>query len=367
MTAVAGEETTPPKPLVPLPDQPDGVPWPTLAWSTGPQLTGDPDRVEDILNRAFTVNPNDVTALSLAVVVIQGGRVVAERYGPGIDARTPLISWSMAKSITQALCGVLFDDGVVDLDSPGVAPEWSDDADPRHEISLTHLLRMRSGLEFNEDYIDAEISHCIEMLFGEGAHDTAAYAASQALLHPPDSVWNYSSGSTNIICRHLADRLVGSSAAPDTRIAAIDEVLSTRIFGPLGMTTATPRHDAAGTFIGSSYVYASARDFARFGFLYLRGGEWDGQRILSRPWVDRARVAHSVDPDDGVGYSEHWWTAGPLDHPDLGTFWANGYEGQRIMAVPAADLLIVRLGKTPAAHRPGLLRFYRDLIAAFTD
>ncbi|MFN8051191.1 MAG: serine hydrolase [Acidimicrobiales bacterium] len=340
---------------IPLPAQPAGVSWPTLTWATGPMLTGDPERLDLVLDRAFDVNPNPELASSLAFVAAQGGRIVAERYGPHVTATTALTSWSVAKSITQAAVGLATGDGVIDIDAAPAAPEWTDPADPRHGITLRHLMAMRSGLEFNEDYVDAGTSHCLEMLFGSGAADMAHYAATQELAAPVDTVFNYSSGSTNIVSRAV-------SQAYGLDRAGTDALLRSRLFGPLGMTSATPHYDGAGTMVGSSYVYATARDFARFGLLYLRDGVWEGRRILPEGWVDQARTARSVDEEDGQFYGAFWWVWGD----EHGTFAAQGYEGQLVAVVPALDLVLVRLGKSPIAHRPALFAFYRDVIDAFT-
>jgi CubicO group peptidase (beta-lactamase class C family) len=345
---------------VPLPSQPEGRSWPTLTWATA-EVDGDADRLDSLLDAAFRHNPNPELALSLACVVVQAGRVVAERYGPATRSLTPLISWSMGKSILQAAVGIAVADGLLDLDATDVAPEWSGAEDPRREITIRQLLAMRDGLDFSEDYVDATASHCIEMLFGQGADDVAGYAASRPSAASPGERFNYSSGTTNIISRALTDALVGRGEHdPDRRRVATGDFLQERLFGPIGMT-AEPRYDAAGTWVASSYVYASARDFARFGLLYLRDGRWDGARILPEGWVDVARTWVSTDPEDGLGYGAQWW----LYDDGLGTFAAKGYEGQSILCVPASDLVVVRLGKTPIEHRPALEAWYAGLIDCF--
>jgi CubicO group peptidase (beta-lactamase class C family) len=352
---------------VPLPPQPDGVAWPTREWEQGPQLTGDPDRLAHLLEEPFRTGHTDELGDSLAFVAVQGGRIIAERYAPGVDASTTLLSWSMAKSITQAAVGVVVGDGLIDPSQPIRAPEWSSPGDERAAITLEDLLAMRSGLRFAEDYVDAEVSNCLEMLFGEGAHDVAAYAASLPLEHPIGTVFNYSSGTTNIIARHLATVLVhaagGDAADPAARRAAIEDLLQRRLFAPIGVTSAEPRYDEAGTFVGSSYLYATARDFARVGLLYLRDGVWDGTRLLPEGWVDRARTIRSVDPSDGWFYGHHWWVRGDRH----GTFWANGYEKQLIVCVPALDLVIVRLGKTLTHQAAAFESFWHGVIDAVAE
>jgi len=351
--------------LVALPPQPDGVAWPTLAWATGPQLTGDPERVHDLLAAPFATRSTPELGESSAFVAVQGGRIVAERYGPGTSSTTTMVSWSTAKSVTHALVGLATGDGLVDPAATLDAPEWRTPEDPRAAVTLDALLAMRSGLHFQEDYLDAEESDCIRMLFGDGAEDVAGYAASLPLEHPVDQVFNYSSGTTNIITRQLASVLATAQGldadVPEVRRAALEGYLRDRLCAPLGIASAEPRFDAAGTFVGSSYLYATARDFARFGLLYLRDGVWDGRRLLPEGWVDDARTIRSYHQDNGWHYGHHWWVRGD----EHGTFWANGYEKQIIVCVPALDLVMVRLGKTLAHQADAFQQFWHDLIDAF--
>jgi CubicO group peptidase (beta-lactamase class C family) len=187
------------------------------------------------------------------------------------------------------------------------------------------------------------------MLFGEGQADMAAFAAAFPLEHEPGTVFNYSSGTTNIVARLVGDLYGGHDG--------IDRLLHDRLFGPLGMTSATPKYDDVGTFVGSSYVYATARDFARFGQLYLDGG----RDVLPRAWVDEARRPTPLDTGEGEQpYGAHWWL-----FPDVaGSFAAQGYEGQRTLVVPDLDLVVVRLGVTPAELKPNLDRWLVALVDA---
>ena len=274
---------------------------------------------------------------TLAVLALQGGEVVLESYGEAVTAETTLISWSMAKSITQALVGFAVDDGRLDLHGPAPVPEWADDE--RSVITVDQLLRMCSGLAFREEYEDSEASDVITMLFGEGQDDMAGFAAAFPLEHEPGTVFNYSSGTTNILARIVGDLYGGQEG--------VESLLHDRLFGPVGMTSATPRFDAAGTFVGSSYVYATARDFARFGQLYLDGG----RDVLPAGWVDEARRRTPLDTGEGEQpYGAHWWLFPAVP----GSFAAQGYEGQRTLVVPDLDLVVVRLGKTPAEVKPEL-------------
>lgn len=342
-----------------LPDQPAGTSFPTLTWATGPQRTGDADRVRDLLDEAFDPDGRARPGEHRAVLVVQDGRIIAERYAPGSDARTTHLSWSVAKSVTHALAGVLVDRGLLDPTAPMRTREWADPDDPRGDITVEDLLAMRSGLHFVEDYVDDSLSDCLEMLFGAGAHDVAAYAAGQPLEHPVGEVFNYSSGTTNVVVRHLVD-LAGGGTDPAERAALTRRLFDEALFAPLGMGPVELRFDDAGTFVGSSYLYATARDFARFGLLYLRDGVWDGRQLLPEGWVDAARTIRSQDPDNGWYYGLHWWARGD----DLGTFWANGYDGQMVACVPALDAVVVRLGRLPAEVRPATEQWWFDLIDA---
>ena len=194
------------------------------------------------------------------------------------------------------------------------------------------------------------------MLFGDGKDDVARFAADRPLAAAPGERFNYSSGTTNVISGIVA-RLVGPGQP-------YEELLQQRLFDAIGMRSARATFDAAGTFIGSSFVYCTAQDFARFGTLYLRDGVWDGRRLLPDGWVDLARRFRSTDEETGNGYGSHWWVD-PDDVDGLGSFWASGYEGQRIFIVPALDLIVVRLGKTEAARSHLIRQWLRDVRSVF--
>ena len=297
---------------------------------------------------------SEVTSVTLAEVVLHDGQVVHETYGPDTGPGTTLISWSTGKSVTHALVGIAVREGLLELDAPAPVPEWA--GDERQAITLRQLLHMTSGLRFVEDYVDDAISHCIDMLFGAGQADVASYAAALPLDHPPDSVFNYSSGTTNIISR-VVGRAVGGGEA------AMRSFMEAELFGPLGMTSADPRFDAAGTFIGSSFLYCTARDFARFGQLYLADGVWEGRRILPEGWVDFARTPAPAPVEEEFGYGAHWWLWDRHGFPS--TFAAHGYEGQYVIVRPDRDLVVVRLGKTPIEVRPPVIEHLQELLSSW--
>lgn len=340
--------------LVKLPAQPNGVAWPTLTWTEGKPDKAVSARLDPLLDLAFSDPAPETMGETHAFLAVQGGKIVAERYWRGFTETSTHNSWSQAKSITQALVGILVRESKLDIHAPADVPEWQGTDDPRRAITLDQLLRMSSGLKFAEDYVDAGVSDVIEMLFASGKDDVAAYAAGLPLAHAPDTAWSYSSGTTNIVAR-IAARALGASGD------GFREFMFRELFRPLGMSSAAPKFDAAGTFIGSSFCYCTARDFARFGLLYLRGGVWEGQQILPAGWADYARTPTPVPATETYGYGAHWWLgmAGP------GSFSANGYEGQYTVLVPELDLILVRNGKSPEAQKAEVTNWMRKVADCF--
>jgi CubicO group peptidase (beta-lactamase class C family) len=343
--------------LVPLPRQPAGVPWPTVDWPVG--AVPDGVDLDALIDEIFG---GGVFGTTFATVVVQGGRLLAERYGgqlehwdrepEPVDRHTQLLSWSMAKSFLHATVGILVGDGRLDVGARADVPTWA--GDERAAITLDDLLAMRDGLDFAEDYVDAGVSHVIEMLFGAGADDVVGYAEGRPRLAAPGERFNYSSG-TSIIVSGIVARVVG-------RGDDYQQFVQKRLLHPVGITDARLGFDAAGAWVGSSYLYAPAREFAKFGLLYLRDGVWDGNRVLPEGWVDHGRRPRSRDESDGRLHGAHWWVVGD----DLGTWWASGYDGQSILICPPLDLIVVRLGRSTDADAPAALFDWRArVVAAF--
>jgi len=233
-----------------------------------------------------------------AVLLVQGDRILAERYRDGFGPQSLFISWSMAKSITHALAGVMVRDGRLAPDAPLPVPEWrADPQDPRRAITLEQALRMSTGLGFIEDYEDVAGSDVIRMLFGRAAADMGGYAASRPLQHAPGTHWAYSSGTTNMVSRVIRDLSGGTEQS-------YRAFVERELLAPIGIRKAVLEFDAAGTLIGSSLVFMTARDYARFGLLYLRDGSWGEQRILPEGWVAHAR---RPTPGSDGSYGAHWW------------------------------------------------------------
>ena len=316
---------------------------------------------------------------TLALLVMKDGAIEIEWYGTSpttlfggggerVTETTTLISWSMAKSITHALLGIAMVDGLLDVNDP--APLDALQLEGQPPMRWIDLLEMRSGLTFVEDYEDASVSHCLEMLFsGEehrGVADMGMYAATLGREFRPGEHWSYASGTTNILCRMLGDILAGgdvASVGAEERKNAIEQFAKERLFGPIGASSAIMKFDATGTFVGSSFVYATARDFATFGELYRRGGALaDGTQILPMGWHDHARhwVAH--DPEGsgphGFDYGRHWWL-----WPDFeGSLVAQGFQGQYIFVLPEAGITMVHLGITDTEVAVPLVARLGDIV-----
>ena len=319
--------------------KPIGAPWPLIATAQPEPPEIDRQALNMALDRAFQENDPFLLKRTRAVVVVQDGWVIAERYAKGIQPDMPLIGWSMSKSITHALIGRAIHEGLLDPDKPPRVPEWSTPLDPRQKISLDQLLRMNSGLAFEES-TGALNSDLVRMLTQEA--DMAGFAASKSLSKKPGKKWNYSSGTTNILSRILRHAI-----DDDQRYWSFP---SQALFGPLGMTTAVLESDNSGTLVGSSLAWASGRDWARFGQLYLDQGIWNGKQLLPANWVQQARTASRGSKQ---AYGAHWWISRRKSRPDLPTdsFSAEGYQGQLLLVAPSQRAVIVRLGQTP--KKPG--------------
>ncbi|CAN5389688.1 serine hydrolase [soil metagenome] len=295
-----------------------------------------------------------------AIVVVQDGRVVAERYAPGFTAQTPIMSWSMTKSVTSALVGVLVRQGRLTLDAPAPVPEWRTPGDPRGAITLRQLLTMSSGLKFQEDYVAGSDSS--RMLFHEA--DMGAYAATRPLIHPPGAAWSYSSGTANVVARIVRSTVGGTNAD-------FDRFAREELFAPLGLSSMLIEPDESGTPVGSSYGYATARDWARFGALYLNGGVAGDRRVLDQSWIDFTRTP---TPAARVPlYGAMFWLnggaeSGPYarEYPHLPTelYLAEGHNGQFVAMLPSRKLIIVRLGWTPEGKQFDLDRHFAAILKA---
>lgn len=316
----------------------------------------DQQRLENVVDAAFAADATNPLTETLAFVAYIDGEIVHERYADGFDETSTFISWSMAKSMLAAACGILVRQGRLDIDAPAAVDEWQSPGDARAAITVRHLLEMRSGLAWVEDYVDDGVSDVIQMLFSDEVTDAASFAASKPLEAPPGELWKYSSGTTNILARLIGD-IIGAGSDGD-RAEGMRAFLADELFGPTAMSSPTMRFDAAGTWLASSFVFATARDFAAFGELHRNDGVTaEGRRILPEGWVDLCTTSHATDEESGEGYGLQWWLA----NDGFGSYSCNGYNGQRIQVTPPARSTFVRLGKTPDDFSIDLRTFYRDV------
>jgi CubicO group peptidase (beta-lactamase class C family) len=294
-------------------------------------------KLQSAIKKVFVEEDTILPVHTRAVIVVYDGHLIAEHYADGFSAKTKLAGWSMTKTVTGALIGILAKQGKLFVESPAPVPEWQSPGDPRHVITIENLLQQRSGLDFDEIYYRA--SDATRMLFQKS--DMAAFTASHPLKFQPGSVFQYSSGNSNILSR-IIRQTVGDSLYVGFPYK--------EMFYKLGMYSAVLEPDPSGTFVGSSYMYANARDWARLGLLFLNDGVMNKQRILPEGWVSKSTMPVSSDKR-GYGY-QIWLNRGsdssvkhyPSAPADM--FYADGFESQLIFVIPSKRLVIVRMGLT---------------------
>jgi CubicO group peptidase (beta-lactamase class C family) len=298
------------------------------------------------LDGAFAEPDGKPVRRTHAVVVVHDGRVVAERYADGFGIDTPVHGWSATKSVNNALLGILVRRGTLKMEDPAAVAAWQTPGDPRRAITLDHLLRMQSGLDLG-DSLSARVSTAWDtsarMVFDEP--DMAGFAEGAALATAPGTTWNYANGNPAILARIVRDR-VGGRAVDVLRFARRE------LFGPLGIRGATLELDATGTPIAGAFLFATPRDWARFGLLFLEDGVVGGRRILPEGWV---RYSTTPTPNAFVGYGAGWWinqgdSQGARFRREHGmpaeAFMAMGIYGQTVVVVPSERLVIARFGTT---------------------
>jgi len=308
-------------------------------WPAG-NTVGAPNNALRSLLQAQLTNDNLEGLNTRALLVVQRGRVLAEAYGQGAAADTPLLGWSMAKSLMSLMIGNLEYRGLLDSHASPVFEQWADDE--RHDIQLSHLLQMSDGLDFSEEYNPGD--DATAMLFTKAS--ASDYALAKPVAHPAGQQFNYSSGTANLLSRVYFDH-TGATVQ-----SSYDDYIQ-HIATPLAFHNAVFETDASGVFVGSSYFYANARDWARIGQLMLNGGTINDQRLVSEEWVTRSTQPNRTDNDQAYGYQ--WWLNrgnAQLRWPDLpeDSFAAQGNRQQNMLVIPSEDVVIVRLGWTSGRY-----------------
>lgn len=320
-----------------LPPNPPDSRTPEQAWPEGEGLAPNP-AVQALLEQDALTGPG-----MRAVLVVHQGKLIAERYGEGFSVKTPLLGWSMTKTVTAMLIGRLIQEGRLSLDQTELLSPRTP-SDGREKIPLSSLLSMDSGLHFNEEYGD--VSDVTRMLYLEP--DMAQFVAAQALDHPVGAVFNYSSGTSVLLTRLWQDRLGGSAL----------EYPRQALFGPLGLRSAVLETDARGTFVGSSYLYATGQDWARLGWLLAQGGRWNGEQLLPEGYVQWMATPSAASKGEyGQGQVWRWGPQGQTpegQNPNLAfvlpddLFLMRGHDGQTVSIMPSRGLVVVRMGLTPS-------------------
>lgn len=304
----------------------------------GPQVPAEPIQIETDPAVQAVIEDQALAGPGMrAIAVIRDGKLVAESYGPGFDADTPLLGWSMTKSVIATLIGMRIAEGRMSLEKIELLPEWK--SDERAKISLANLMAMNSGLRFDEDY--GTVTDVTRMLYLEP--DMAGFAASLPLKTAPGTKFNYSSGTANILSELFMDSFASrEEALAYPRLA---------LFGPLGMSSAILEVDASGVFAGSSYMYATARDWARLGAFLADGGNLYGKPVLPADYISFMRKARP-ESEGRYGSAQVWLQVNGVKSGEDGipedAFWMSGHDGQNLMIVPSMHLAVVRLGLTPS-------------------
>ncbi len=336
-------------------ERPDLPPPYPVDGSTNPfadlALVTPPDELAGLIGRAFgdDLSAEERDALGTrAIVVVSDGEIVAERYADGFSIDTPQLGWSMAKSVANLITGRLVNEGLISTDDP----IWPDKRGERATITIDHLMRMTSGLAWDETYdLGTPIT---AMLYLKS--DMAAFVTDQPLAYAVGSYQQYSSGSTNLLCSILIERVGGDASLPYRTI-----------FEPLGLSSAVLEPDGAGNPVCSSYMWATPRDWATIGQFVLDNGEWNGRQLLPDDWMSISTTVIPTEDGQEDGYAAGWWVNqrpdGSLVDPALpaDTYWAAGHDGQYLYVVPSADLVVVRLGFTPEADDNRVAALVADL------
>lgn len=358
----------------PEPAEPESVPWPTGERNAEGSFPSEVrmDRLQAALEKEFSEPIPEKPRRARAVVVVYKGKIVAERYAPGVNRKMPMLGWSMAKSITNALVGILVGQGKLEVNDPAPIPEWRRPGDPHGRMTIDHLLRMSGGFDFNHDL--SPIGKRQQVLFG--AVDSTKISIECPVEVEPGTRWEYANANPHALWRIIRDAVGEEDYLTFPRRA---------LFNKIGMRSALIEVDPYGNFVGTSFGWATARDWARFGLLYLNDGVWDGERILPEGWVEYTRT-----PAPAATYRHYgalfWLNAGAkefaalpkeekeenLNMPHMPPFpripedayFMIGYAGQAVAVIPSRETVVVRLGLSRSSETWDYGGFLAELLAA---
>lgn len=315
-----------------------------------------PDRLRALTDPFFDPEQEPATGETRALLILRDGKIVAERYAPGYGPNTRMLGWSVSKTITALLVGIMVGDGRLALDDPAPVAAWRQPGDPRAAITLRQLMQMRSGLAHVELAEPRERADSLRMLVGPGAPDQAGYAQAKPLIDQPGEVFRYSTATSMVLSGIVTDRLTPLKA-PQARRDAMAAFIAARLAGPLGLDSLFAEYDEAGTMLGGAMIHMTARDYAKIGeLLRLRGRAGDRQLVPER-WIDFMTASSPANP----AYGGQLWLnrgGGPSElfpgEASARIFGAVGYRGQYVLVSRAARLTVVRLGSSTEEDVPEL-------------
>lgn len=354
------------------PANPDATPWPTGDLNAEGVFPGEvnDEKMQAALDKEFSEPDPENPRRARAVVVVYKGKIVGERYAPGFNKDMPMHGWSMTKSITSALIGVLVGRGEFSVDDPAPIPEWKEPGDPHGKITIDHLLRMSGGFDFHHDLSPAGQRQ--QALFG--AIDSTRYSIESPLDAESGTRWEYSNANPHSLWRIIRNTIGGTDE--DYLTFARRE-----LFNKIGMRGAIIEPDPYGNPIGTSFGWAPARDWARFGLLYLNDGVWEGERILPEGWVDYTRTPAPTAEFKHYG-ALFWLNAGanefiktpeqqelyrnspPFSRLPEDAYFAMGHEGKVVAIIPSRELVVVRLGLSRSNETYDYEGFMADVLGA---
>ena len=330
------------------------ISWPTKDWSLNLDSFDKSEIFKEKVGFLFSSESFDQLGKTNSLLIVQNGQIIFEKYNDPINIDTKLVSYSMAKSYTAAIAGIMLDRGYFEsIQENNLFSHWTD---LRKEITIDHLLNMKSGLEFVEEYGTDGRSDTLEMIFGDGMLNQAKYASNFPLSRLPGTHYNYSTGTTNILSMLIKEEL-------DNRGIDYYNFIYENLLKKIGLNDTTLEFDKSGTFIGGSSVFANARDYAKFGYLYLRDGKWENTQVISKKWIDATRV-----PSKHTNrlYSNKFWHVSKDRHNSFNfpddTYYCAGFGGQYILIIPSKDIVMVRLGETYNTSTNQILSFLGEIL-----